>query len=183
MLKRIALIVILPLSLLAQEAPKPAPPKPTHVYKLDYVVSELDAGKRTDTKEYTLLLDGDRTGRLRVGTRIPVTVGTSIDAAGGRPQYQYMDLGVIIEATGRPGSLTDNTLGLRTRVEVSSIAMPAAESGKAATIGLSTQPIVRNFTGESDVTVPFNKPTTLFTLDEPNSKRSFQVQLTATEIR
>ena len=177
MLKKIALIVILPLALLAQEAPKPAPPKPTHVYKLDYVVSELDAGKKTDTKEYTLLLDGDRTGRLRVGTRIPVAM------SGPNPQYQYMDLGVTIEATGRPGSLTDNTLGLRTRVEVSSIAMPATESAKATAIGSPTQPIVRNFTGESDVTVPFNKPTTLFTLDEPNSKRSFQVQLTATEIR
>jgi len=183
MLKKIALLVILPLALLAQEAPKPAPPKPTHVYKLDYLLTELEGGKKTDSKDYTVLLDGDRTGRLRVGTRIPVTVGTPVDVPGGRPQYQYMDLGVIIEATARPGSLTDNTLGLRTRVEASSIATPTAESGKAATIGSLAQPIVRNFTGESDVTVPFNKPTTLFTLDEPNSKRSFQVQLTPTEIR
>jgi len=183
MLKKIVLIVILPLALLAQEAPKPAPPKPAHVYRLDYVLTELEGGKKTDSKDYSLLLDGDRTGRLRVGTRIPVTVGSPVDVPGGRPQYQYIDLGVTIEATGRPGLLTDNTLGLRTRVEVSSIAMPTAESGKATTISAPTQPIIRNFTGESDVTVPFNKPTTLFTLDEPNSKRSFQVQLTATEIR
>ena len=182
MLKNIALLVILPLALLAQESPKPAPPKPAHVYRLDYVLTELEGGKKTDSKDYTVLLDGDRkTGRLRVGTRIPVTVGTPVDVPGGRPQYQYMDLGVIIEATTQ--SATDTSLGLRTRVEVSSIAMPTAESGKAATIGSSTQPIIRNFTGESDVTVPFNKPTMLFTLDEPNSKRSFQVQLTATEIR
>jgi hypothetical protein len=177
MLKNIALLVILPLALLAQEAPKPAPPKPTHVYKLDYVLTELDGGKKTDSKNYTLLLDGDRTGRLRVGTRIPVAMTAP------ETKWQYMDLGVVIEATARPGSLTDNTLGLRTRVEASSIATPTAESGKAATIGSLAQPIVRNFTGESDVTVPFNKPTTLFTLDEPNSKRSFQVQLTPTEIR
>jgi hypothetical protein len=181
MLKKIALIVILPLALLAQEAPKPAPPKPTHVYKLDYLLTELEGGKKTDSKDYTLLLDGDRTGRLRVGTRVPIATATS--AGGGQFQYTYMDLGVTIEATGRPGSLTDNTLALRTRVEASSIVMPTAESGKAATIGSPTQPIVRNLTGESDVTVPFNKPTTLFTLDEPNSKRSFQVQLTATQIR
>jgi hypothetical protein len=176
MLKRIALIVILPLALLAQEAPKPAPPKPTHVYKLDYVLTELDGGKKTDSKNYTMLLDGDRkTGRLRVGTRMPVATGA------GEAKWQYMDLGVVIEATTQ--SATDTNLGLRTRVEASSIVMPTAESGKAATIGSPTQPIVRNLTGESDVTVPFNKPTTLFTLDEPNSKRSFQVQLTATEIR
>jgi hypothetical protein len=182
MLKKIALIVILPLALLAQEAPKPAPPKPTHVYKLDYLLTELEGGKRTDSKDYTMLLDGDRkTGRLRVGTRMPVAVGTSVDVPEGRPQYQYMDLGVTIEATTQ--FATDTSLGLRTRVEVSSIAMPTAESGKVATIGSLAQPIVRNLTGESEVTVPFNKPTTLFTLDEPNSKRSFQVQLTATEIR
>lgn len=180
MLKRIALIVVLPLSLLAQEAPKqPPPPKPTHVYKLDYVLTELEGGKKTDSKDYTLLLEGDRTGRLRVGSRIPVaTAGSQTSST-----WQYMDLGVTIEATALPGSPTDSTLGLRTRVEVSSIAMPAAESGKAGAIGSPTQPIIRNFTGESQVTVPFNKPTTLFTLDEPNSKRSFQVQLTATEIR
>jgi hypothetical protein len=176
MLKKIALIAILPLALLAQEAPKPAPPKPTHVYKLNYVLTELDGGKKTDSKDYTVLLDGDRrTGRLRVGTRIPVATGA------GEAKWQYMDLGVVIEATTQ--SATDTNLGLRTRVEASSIVMPTAESGKAATIGSPTQPIVRNLTGESDVTVPFNKPTTLFTLDEPNSKRSFQVQLTATEIR
>jgi len=176
MLKKIALIVILPLALLAQEAPKPAPPKPAHVYKLDYVFTELEGGKKTDSKNYTLLLDSDRkTGRLRVGTRMPVATGA------GEAKWQYMDLGVTIEANTL--SATDTSLGLRNRVEVSSIAMPAAESGKAASIGAPTQPIIRNFTGESEVTVPFNKPTTLFTLDEPNSKRSFQVQLTATEIR
>jgi len=177
MLKKIALIVILPLALLAQEAPKqPAPPKPTHVYKLDYVFTELEGGKKTDSKDYTMMLDGDRkTGRLRVGTRIPVATG-AVEA-----KWQYMDLGVVIEATTQ--SATDTSLGLRTRVEASSIVMPSAESGKATTIGAPTQPIVRNLTGETDVTVPFNKPTTLFTLDEPNSKRSFQVQLTATEIR
>jgi len=176
MLKKIALLVVLPLALLAQEAPKPAPPKPTHVYKLDYVFTELEGGKKTDSKNYTLLLDSDRkTGRLRVGTRIPVAMGA------GEAKWQYMDLGVTIEATTQ--SATDANLGLRTRVEASSIVMPTAESGKASTLGSPTQPIIRNFTGESDVTVPFNKPTTLFTLDEPNSKRSFQVQLTATEIR
>jgi hypothetical protein len=176
MLKEIALIVILPLALLAQEAPKPAPPKPAHVYRLDYVFTELEGGKKTDSKNYTLLLDSDRkTGRLRVGTRIPVAIGA------GEAKWQYMDLGVVIEATTQ--SATDTNLGLRTRVEASSIAVPAAESGKATAISAPTQPIIRNFTGESDVTVPFNKPTTLFTLDEPNSKRSFQVQLTATQIR
>jgi hypothetical protein len=176
MLKKIALIVILPLALLAQEAPKPAPPKPAHVYKLDYLLTELEGGKKTDSKDYTVLLDGDRkTGRLRVGTRMPVATGA------GEAKWQYMDLGVTIEANTQ--SATDTSLGLRTRVEVSSIARPAAESGKAATIGAPAQPIIRNFTGETDVTVPFNKPTTLFTLDEPSSKRSFQVQLTATEIR
>jgi hypothetical protein len=175
MLKNIALLVILPLALLAQEAPKPAPPKPTHVYKLNYVLTELEGGKKTDAKDYTVLLDSGRTGRLRVGTRIPVAIGA------GEAKSQYMDLGVVIEATTQ--SATDTSLGLRTRVEVSSIAMPTAESGKATTISAPTQPIIRNFTGESEATVPFNKPTTLFTLDEPNSKRSFQVQLTATEIR
>jgi len=176
MLKNIALLVILPLALLAQEAPKPAPPKPAHVYRLDYLLTELEGGKKTDSKDYTVLLDGDRkTGRLRVGTRMPVATGA------GEAKWQYMDLGVTIEANTL--SATDTSLGLRNRVEVSSIVMPTAESGKASTLGSPTQPIIRNFTGESEVTVPFNKPTTLFTLDEPSSKRSFQVQLTATEIR
>ena len=44
-------------------------------------------------------------------------------------------------------------------------------------------PVVRQFRAESEVLLPFGKPTVLFTLDEPNSRRSFQVQVTATRVR
>ncbi len=179
MLKRIALIsvLIVPAFLIAQETPKQTPPK--HVYKLDYVLTELDGGKKTDSKDYTMLIDSTRTGRLRVGTRLPVL--TNPGAQMTQMQFSYMDIGVTIEATAT--SLADASLGLRNRVEVSSVAMPAGEGEKNPVKPAPGQPIVRQMTGESEVTVSFNKPTTLFTLDEPNSKRSFQVQLTATQIR
>ncbi len=45
------------------------------------------------------------------------------------------------------------------------------------------QPTVRNFRTENEVALPYAKPTVLFTLDEPNSKRTFQIQVTATKVR
>ena len=97
MLSRLLLIaaLALPLSLFAQEQkqekkqePKPeaaraaaAPVEAGRVYKLDYLLSELESGKRTDAHEYSMLVDAERPGKLRVGNRVPVSANPG--------QWQY----------------------------------------------------------------------------------------------
>lgn len=174
MLARVLLIaaLALPLSLFAQEAKK----EPAHnVYKLDYVIAELEGGKRVEAREYSMLVEENpvmpptKWGRLRVGNRIPV--------AGSPTAFNYTDVGVNIDAFARQVT-GSSALGLNTKVEVSSVVLGVGQGEKLPTA--PGQPTFRNFRTESDVVVPLGKPTVLFALDELNSKRSFQVQVTAT---
>lgn len=170
MLFRTLLIALLalPLAVHAQEPPKKAPDRP--VYKLDYTVVELDAGKKTDSHEYSLLCTEDRTGRMRIGTRVPVITGAN-------NSLQYLDVGVNVDVNVR--EVSDTTISVRTTLEVSSVALPATEAERSKS---GSNPMLRQVRGEDDATVTFGKSNLLFLLDEPNSKRSFQISLTATRV-
>jgi len=182
MLVRVLLVValVLPLPLSAQEVKTE---RPRQVYKLDYVIAELESGKRVDAREYTMLIEGDRemprspAARLRVGNRIPIATG--VNPATGQSQFQYIDVGVNIDALARYAS--DTTVGLKTTVEVSSVVVGGGEADKVKVA--PGQVVTRNFRTENEALLPLGKPMVLFTLDEPNSKRSFQIQVTATPVR
>ncbi len=172
MLTRILLIALLalPLSAQGQETQKDLLAKKEEpVYKLDYVIAELEAGKRIEARDYTMLVEGNKSGRVRIGNRVPVFAGA---AAG---QWQYLDIGVNIDASVHHSG---DSVSLTTKVEVSSAVMPRGETEK-----LPPQPTMRQFRTENDVVLSFGKPMVLFTLDEPNSKRSFQIQVTASLVK
>lgn len=170
MLLRTLLIALLalPLAARAQEATKKAPDKP--VYKLDYVITELDSGKKTDTHNYTVLSTEDRQARLRVGIRVPVVTGNA-------QNVQYLDVGVNVDAGLR--EVSDTVLDVRTVLDVSSLVLPATEAEKSRS---GNNPVIRNMRTEDATILTLGKPTLLFSLDEPNSKRSFQVSLTASRV-
>ena len=181
MTARILLIALLALPVLAQsQEPRKEPEKEKRVYKLDYVIAELESGKRTDTREYTMLVEGgsDRAknnwGRVRVGTRIPVVTNVA-----GNATIQFLDVGVNIDALVR--SVDESSVGLTTKVEGTSVISAGVEAEKLKTA--AGQPTMRQFRTENEVRIPFAKPVVLFTMDEPNSKRSFQVLVTATLVR
>lgn len=181
------LALVLPLSAQEQrqeqrkpEARTEAVPKAEEAgraYKLNYVISEFDAGKRTDSKEYSMVLEGSRVGRVRVGTRVPILRFANKPEE--PPSVQYIDIGVNIDANTR--HVSDSAVWVRSNLNVSSVIAPTGEADK--TKATSLQPVIRNFSSENEVTVPVGKPVVLFVLDEPNSRRSFQVQVTATRVR
>ena len=177
MLIRLFLIVLMALPLAAQDAKKAERTDDrgdAAVYKLDYLIVELEGGKRIEARDYSLLVDGTRIGRVRIGTRVPIVTGPSA--------FNYLDVGVSIDATVRHAS--PNGVYLSTKVDVTSMAM--GEKGGLFSPQLtaqSPQPTMRNFKTENEITVVFGKPTVLFTMDEPSSKRTFQIQLTATHAR
>ena len=164
MLLRILMIVLIALPLAAQEKKSDAG-RSEKIYKLDYVLSELDGGKRVEARDYSLLVDGRQAGRIRIGNRVPII------GAGGA--WQYMDVGVNIDAAVRDP--VEGGIALQTKVEVTAI----------VTIDKSSPapPTMRNFRTENEVVVLFGKPTTLFIMDEPGTKRSFQIHVTATQIK
>ncbi len=171
----LAMALALPACLAAQDQP-PAPKKDT--YKLDYTIIEMENGKKTEARNYTMLVSADlarrelsptATGRIRVGTRVPMVTGTSPD---GRTQSQYFDVGMNIDGNLTP--VGENLVNISTMIEVSSV-VAGSEAGRLG-------PVTRQLRGEDRTTLTLGKTATIFTMDEPNSKRSFQIQLTATRL-
>ncbi len=169
MLTRILLIALLALPVAAQEKAPERRDAERRIYKVDYVIVEMEGGKRGEARDYSMVTEQDQPGRIRIGTRVPIATGTR---DGGVTQWQYMDVGVNIDA--RASHLSDTAMRLNTKLEATSVV-----AGQAA----GQQPTTRQFRTENDTVVPFGKPTTLFTLDEPGSKRGYLIQVTVTPVR
>lgn len=169
------LLLALPLALPAQEKKADAgsaqkqetrdESRKRHTYKLEFLITEFDGNKRIDSRGYSALLREDVNGRIRVGTRVPIRTGQ-----GERLIVQYMDVGTNIDAT--VFYTDDASLRFNARFEFSSILATDGER--------PAEPTLRNVSAQSEALLPLGKQTLLFNLDEPNSKRSFQIQVTPT---
>ncbi len=150
----------------AQEksAPPPPPGEPKATYRLEFTISELEGGKKKETRSYSMLGEQGNWDRLRIGNRVP------IPSTGG--QFQYFDLGVNVDAL--PRFVDPNTLRLNAKIEVSAVATggePAAQQARP--------PVVRNFRSEVEAVIPLDKPVLLTSQDEPFSHSTFQLQVVA----
>lgn len=161
MIRHIAAVLLLAAALAAQERQPPPPPPPVGqtTYRLEYTVSELEGTKKLRSRNYTMLVVERSNGRLRVGNRIPIT--------GKEGQFQYMDVGVNIDA--RPVSLDAHNVRLDTRVEVTALASTENPA----------RPILRNLSSQMEAVIPLDKTVILATQDEPGTETSFQVTVTA----
>src|SRR5579863_4506613 len=84
MLKRIVLIVLLSATAaIAQEK--------TTVYRMEYTVIETEGAKKLTSRTYTLVTEDHKRAVMRVGTRVPIRNGEN--------SYNYMDVGVNLDAT------------------------------------------------------------------------------------
>lgn len=168
MLKRLWFIVfVTALCLPAQDKPAAAPSStPRATYRLEYTISELEGGKKKESRSYTMLVEDGRQGRLRIGNRVPIPYKAD--------QVQYMDVGVNIDA--RPFLVDANTLRLETTVEVSGAATtePAAPG---------RPPMLRNMRNEATATLSPDKPLLLTSQDEPFSHTTFQVHVVARVVK
>ena len=156
-------------------------------YKLDYTVTELEDGKKLNTRTYSLMCENEASpqasrwgAHLRVGSRVPIATGSSAPAAsnGGGPstvntQFQYIDIGMNIDAN--MNTMDDGGLTLASTVEMSSV----AESGVA---GTSTNPVIRQLRASTNSVLTPDKPIILSTADDVGSKRRFEVQVVATKV-
>jgi hypothetical protein len=162
----IALFLMLALAAPAQEKREEVA---RNVYKLEFTVFELENGKRINERSYMLhFSDVDRRGaNTRVGTRVPVTVGAD-------KGIQYMDVGLRIDANFL--AVDDATLTLQVNFETSGFALPE-QSTQSGT------PVLRNVSENVSSRVPFGKPTLISSIDDVNSKRRLQLELTATRVK
>lgn len=165
----------------AQEnnASKPEP-KPVAAYHLDFALNELEDGKKINTRQYAMDLIAFQMGQrgypfsnrkdLKIGTKVPVETDQN--------KVEYLDIGTsiaceaIIDEAGQ--------LALDTHAAVSSIVPRSPTDAYRPNI---PNPIVRQLSIESDTAITLGKPTTLGIVDDPDSKRQFQLEVTVTKLR
>jgi hypothetical protein len=140
--------------------------KPVHAYRLDFSVNELEDGKRINTRQYSLNLNADDANEIKIGTRVPVESG--------HEQFQYMDVGTSIWC--RIGERPDG-IPLSVRADISNFAIPDQGTGH------ESRPVVRQFKINASTLALPGKPMVVGSVDDPNSKRQFQLEVTVTKLR
>ena len=158
----------------AQDSKAQADRNNTTPYRLDFSFYELADGKKINTRHYTLDLTAGGGNEIKIGTRVPVSTGRN----GSDPsfQYQYLDIGTSIWAN--LAVLGGGDLRLDVRSDVSNLDLTSDHDRT-----LETPPIVRQIKINGSTLLVIGKPILIGSMDDPNSNREFQLEVTATKLR
>lgn len=146
-------------------AEDPRPDRHRSSFRVDYVLYELESGTRANERVFSLTVNEGAHGQLRSGTRVPTTVGDK--------GVQYMDVGLKIggRVLERDGGVT-----LDSEIEMSTFALPEqAAEGKG-------NPVVRTVSETVSTQPVLGKPAVVSSLDDPNSRKRLQVEITVTRL-
>jgi hypothetical protein len=161
---------------------KPAEPRgPIPAYHLEFALNELEDGKKINTRQYGMdlvaLRQEDRGNfrdlagnkAIKIGTRLPVEIEQG--------KVEYIDIGTSI----RCHMMEDEAgLSLEAHAEVSSLVPRTSTDAYRPN---TTNPILRQLSIEAATAITPGKLTTLGTVDDPDSKRQFQLEVTVTKLR
>lgn len=160
------------------------PRKPIPAYHLEFVLNELDEGKKINTRQYAMdlvALRQDDRGDVRqlsdfkaikIGTRVPLEVESG--------KVEYIDVGTSI----RCRMIEDESgLSLEARSEVSSLVPRIDTDIYHSSTSNMRDPILRQLSIDAVTAITPGKLTTLGTADDPDSKRQFQLEVTVTKLR
>ncbi len=142
------------------------PDRPVHAYRLDFSVNELEDGKKINTRQYSMNLNADDSNEIKIGTRVPVDTPPA--------SFQYLDVGTNIWC--RIGERPDG-IPLSVRADISNFAVPDQGTGR------ESRPIVRQFKINASTLAQLGKPMVVGSVDDPNSKRQFQLEVTVSKLK
>jgi len=139
-------------------------------YKLVFVFFEMDEGKRTNQREYTLIgKSGGPSVSLRVGTRVPVFTEEK--------KMQYVDVGLDLRCPLSAESA--GKLRLDCNFNLSNFMVPDQASDTRNSTGA---PVLRNMSTQGSALLTLGKPTLISSIDDLNSKKKTQIEVTATRV-
>jgi hypothetical protein len=149
-------------------------------YHLVFVVKEVEAGKVINSRNYFMSIgtvenssNGYMPRSIRTGTKVPV------EAEPGK--ISYVDVGINIDCR----SVVDlgDRMAMDLSAEINSVQRETEDRNKPQTTGLGATPSIQQNKWNSQVVVFLGKPTVVFSSDEVTSKRTIELELTATEIK
>lgn len=152
-----------------------------HYYHLVFVVKELEGGKVINSREYvTSIATTERRDEnmfvrsIRSGTKLPIESEQN--------KLVFIDVGVNIDCK----NVIDlgDRLGMGVSAEISSAQNASVvDHSRVETPLQNAAPMIQQNKWNSDVVVVLGKPTVLFSSDGATSKRTLQLELTATEMK
>ena len=147
-------------------------------YRLEFSLNEIETGKKINTRHYAMNLTGGTADEIKIGTRVPVHTGPPRDAGAtvAGVNYQYLDVGTSIWALLRERG---DDLQLEVKSEISNL---DTDTGANRDNGW-LPPIVRQIKISGTTLLVTGKPIVIGSMDDPNSNREFQLEVTATKLR
>src|SRR5215472_7307649 len=158
---------------------QPAKVQPVEPYRLDFSFNEVTDGKTLNTRHYSMVVTANESNEIKIGTRVPVATGTN--SPGAATQFQYLDVGTNIWAQLRERS-DEMILSIRSDVSNVDTSEVAEHTSDVATRALGT-PVIRQIKISGSTLLVTGKPIIVGSMDDPNSKRQFQLEVTATKLR
>ena len=145
-------------------------------YHLVFVVKEIEGGKVINSRDYGMSIGtvpefgmNHNNRSIRSGTKVPVE--------NEQGKSNYIDTGISIDC--RSVMDVGGKLEMDVSAEVSSVVNPKMDGAT----GARGMPMILQNKWNSQVLVALGKPTVLFSSDEVTSKRTLELELTATEMK
>jgi len=136
-------------------------------FRLDFALSESEGGKTINTRHYSMnLVPGySPSNQIKIGSRVPVE--------GKEGAMQYVDVGTNIWSRMLEHG---DALQLEVKADLTNFANPEQE-------GQRSMPLLRQLLINASTLAMLGKPTVVGVVDDPNSKRQFQLEVTVTKLR
>jgi len=178
------------LSARAQDESKkdtPKPPlnlQPVQPYRLDFSFNEVADGKTVNTRRYSMDVTAGESNEIKIGTRVPVATGSNSPSTPAAVQYQYLHIGTNIWAQLREHG---DELMLIVRSDVSNLDTNSGDRSAGGTPAAERRqdlgPVIRQIKISGSTLLTTGKPILIGNMDDPNSKRQFQLEVTVTKLR
>ena len=181
-LTKVIFVLVLASGVFAQQPGKSAsdqPAKPEEVrpldnfYKLTFAIYELEAGKRVNQRDYIMIAKANinPSPSIRVSTRVPVYSDekkvTYIDAG------LMLNCNVIDQATGR--------VQAHCEIEISGFVRPE-QVPESRGSPIAPAPVLRSTKSNTWAVLTMGKPSVIASVDDINSAKRMQIEVTATKV-
>jgi hypothetical protein len=144
--------------------------QPDSYYKLAFTIFELEDGKRANQREYSMISrsnDG-RPASIKSSTRVPIYSEEK--------KVQYIDAGLDIRCFA-PREI-GGKIAANCEVNISNFVAQEQASDAHNTAG----PVMRTTNASTWALLTAGKPMVISTIDDVNSKKRIQIEMTATRI-
>ncbi len=155
--------------------------RPRKTYRLTYTVTDVDGARRVGSQHFTLVAASGQQATLKQGSKVPVATGSysptgaaaTTGASGAvQTQFTYLDVGMNFDST--PTTLGDG-ISLKSSVEQSSVADEKSGVGPE-------DPIVKQSSLRSVMSVPLGKPLALGSIDLPGTTHHLDIEVSAEQL-